>query len=130
MSCVCCHKGHNFVLSVYLSRCTLRPVILGQSQWAKNRNLSRLISNLSGLNCSSKRNSVYSFQQCFFFFNRVYSFTTARSTCLRRNLPCLVFESCITFLAYTSLQTGQRHSSSFPHSSPHPCMWYVILLLQ
>jgi hypothetical protein len=72
----------------------LRPVILGQSQWAKDRNLSRSISNLSGL-------IVQITQQCLLFFNSVYSFTTARSTCLRRNLSCLVFESSIAFLAYT-----------------------------
>ena len=30
------------------------------------------------------------------------------------------FETSNTFLTYTWLQTGQQHSSSFPHSSPHP----------
>jgi hypothetical protein len=53
-----------------------RPVNIGTSQPAKNPNLSRLISNLSRLKWSSKRNSVCSFSTVF------YSFTTARSTSL------------------------------------------------
>ncbi len=53
-------------------------------------------------------------------FHSVYSFTTASTqySCVPRNLP-LVFESSNTFLTYTWLQTGQQHSSSFPHSWPH-----------
>jgi hypothetical protein len=45
-----------------------RLVIIGKSQPAKNRNLSQLISNLSRLNWSSERSSVYCFQQCLLFF--------------------------------------------------------------
>ena len=58
-----------------------RLVNIGESQPARNRNLSRLIlnlcrliSNLSGLSWSSER------KQCLLRFNSVYYFTTARST--------------------------------------------------
>ena len=64
-------------------------VILRKSQPAKNRNLSRLFSNLSRLKKKP-------------------------STCAPRNLPCLVFESSNTFLTCTwPRQTGQQHSSFF-----------------
>ncbi len=52
-----------------------RLVHIGKSQPAKNRNLSRLISNLSRLK--------------------------KKTYCLPRDLPCLVFESSNTFLTYT-----------------------------
>lgn len=42
-----------------------RVVIFGESQPAKNRNVSRQISNLSRLNWSSERNSVYCFSTVF-----------------------------------------------------------------
>ncbi len=51
----------------------LRAAIIEESQPVKNRDLSRLIANLSRQNWSSERNSVH----CF---SKVYSFTTARST--------------------------------------------------
>ncbi len=84
-----------------------RVVISGKSQTATNRNLIRLISNLSRLNWSSERNSVYCFQQCLLFYNRKKYLST-------RNLTFLVFESSNTFMTYTWLrQTGQQHSFSF-----------------
>jgi hypothetical protein len=48
-----------------LGRVIYNPVIFGKSQPAKNRNLHRLILNLSRLNCSSERNSVYCFSTAF-----------------------------------------------------------------
>ena len=65
-------------------------VTSGKSQPAKNRNLSRLISSLSRL---KKRK--------------------APSTCVPRNLPCLVFESSNMFLyLYLTAQQYQNHSTS------------------
>ena len=54
---------------------------------AKNRNLSRLISNLSRLHWSSQRNCVYCFSTVFTLLQQ----QEVPSTCLRRNHPCLVF---------------------------------------
>jgi hypothetical protein len=95
-----------------------RPVNIEESQLVKNRNLSRLTSNLSRENWSSEHRvfSVYCFSTVFTLLQP----QEVRSTCLPRNLPCLVFESSNTFLTDTWLQTGQQHSSSFSHSSPHP----------
>jgi hypothetical protein len=41
------------------------------------------------------------------------------STCVLRNVPCLVLDSINTFLTCTWLQTGQQHTSFCPQSSPH-----------
>ena len=47
-----------------------QALFLGQSQSVKNRNLSRLISNLNRLNCSSEFKTVFIvFQQCLLFYN-------------------------------------------------------------
>jgi len=86
-----------------------RVVILGKSHPAKNRKLSRLISNLSLLNWSSERNSVHCFSTVFTLLQQ----QEVPSTCLPRNLPCLVFECINTFLTYAWLKTGQQRSSSF-----------------
>ena len=55
--------------AAYLTRKSYKKVsrlkIVQESQPAKNRNLSRLISNLSRLNLSSERNSVYCFSTVF-----------------------------------------------------------------
>ncbi len=59
--------------------------ILQDMQPAKNRNLSRLISNLSRLNWSSERNSVYCVSTVFTLLQQ------QEVTCLPRNLALLVF---------------------------------------
>ena len=89
-----------------------RVTILGKSHPAKNRNLSRLVK-------------YWSNATVFIDFSTVFTLLQQQevpSTCLPHNLPCLVFESSNTFLTYTWLQTGQQHSPSFPHSSPHPVL--------
>jgi hypothetical protein len=60
----------------------------------KNRNLSRPISNLSRLNWSSERNSVHCFTKVFTLLQQ----EEVLSSCLPRDLLCLVFESSNTFL--------------------------------
>ncbi len=63
-----------------------RPRILQESQPVKNRNLiSRLISNVSWLNWSRERNSVYCFRQCLLFYN------SKNSTCQSPDLPLFTF---------------------------------------
>ena len=57
-----------------------RPAIIEESQPVKNRNLSRL-------NWSSQRNSVYCFSTVFTFLQQ----QEVPSTCRPRSLPCLVF---------------------------------------
>ena len=49
------------------------------------------------------------------------------STCLPRNLPCLVFESNNTFLTYTWLrQTDHKHSSSFLQDKYSYISWIFV----
>ena len=80
------------VLSLHIKLITMlespgtpcRPTILGKSQPAKNRKLSRLISNLSRLNWSSERNSVYCFSTVF----TLVQLQEVPSIRLPRNLPC------------------------------------------
>ena len=85
--------------------------------------LTNTISPHQGNNQSSHA------QLCSFIFNSVNSFTTSRSTSRSRtcdpfHLPCLVCSPEMRFWLILdcnlSLQTGQQHSSSFPHSSPPP----------
>ena len=75
----------------------IRVVILDNSQSAKNRNLSRVISNLNRLNWSSEDNSVYCFSTVFTRLRQ----QEVSSTCLPRNFPCIVFDFIKTFLTYT-----------------------------
>ena len=79
--------------------CHLRQIsVMGKSQPAKNRNLCRLISNLSRLNWSSERNRVYCSSTVFTLLQQQ---EVPSTQCLPRNLPCLVLESSNTFLTYT-----------------------------
>ena len=74
--------------------CRLAIIEESQPLNVKNRNLSRLIANLSRQNLSSELTVFIVFQQYF-------SQSEVPSTCVPRNLPCLVFESSHTFLTYT-----------------------------
>ena len=67
----------------YRSVACTRVVNIGKSQPAKNRNLSRLMSNVSRLNWSSECNSVYCFSTVFTLVQQ----QEVHSTCLPRNLP-------------------------------------------
>jgi hypothetical protein len=62
---VCLTNPHNDFKATPAKTAGHRVVILGKSQPAKNRNLSRLISNLSRINWSSERNTVYCFSTVF-----------------------------------------------------------------
>jgi hypothetical protein len=92
-----------------------RVAILEKSHPAKNHDLSRLISNLSQLNCSSERNSVY------WLFNGVYSFTTARSTSAlpqsyssspSSTLSELATTTWVWLTTWTPSRTNSRHHLS------------------
>ncbi len=106
-------RSTSCVLPNKASKACARVAILGKSHPSKNRNLSRLISNLSRVNWSSERNSVYCFSTVFTLFQQrevpgVDKYLSVPSTCLPRNLSCLVFESSNTFLTYTCF-TVQCH---------------------
>ena len=79
-----------FNMSLSSGRLYIRVGILGalgKSNLAKNRNHSRLISNIRRLNWSSERNSVYCFSTVFTLLQQ----QEVPSTCLPRNLACLVW---------------------------------------
>ena len=102
-----------------------RLAMIEESQPVKKCNLSRPAK--AGKNCRVNA-------QCLLFFHSDYRFSTGFTLlqqqavpriCLPLNLPCLVFKPSNTFLTYTWQQTGQKHSFSFRHSSPHtqPPQW-------
>jgi hypothetical protein len=62
---VCLTNPHNDFKATPAKTAGHRVVILGKSQPAKNRNLSRLISNISRINWSSERNTVCCFSTVF-----------------------------------------------------------------
>ena len=74
-------------VSLATLRACNRPRIWQESQPAKNRNLSRLISNLSRLNWSSERNCVYCFSTLLLFFNsKKRRFVVARQGDMHRKM--------------------------------------------
>ena len=75
---------------------------------AKNRNLNRLISNLSRLNWSSERNSVYCFSTVF----TLTQYQGMPSTCLPRNLPCLVLSPAPAMRFWPTLDCGTLDSNT------------------
>jgi hypothetical protein len=67
LACMCSTQvvSSGLLRNARCARCPGWSLFSGKSQPAKNRNLSRLISNLSRLNCSSERNSVHFFLTVF-----------------------------------------------------------------
>ena len=80
------------------AECVGRPRIIEESQRAKNCNLSRLLANLSRLNCLLEVNAnVFTVsQQVFTLFNNK-RYPVLVNPVILSHLPCLVFESVIRF---------------------------------